>query len=207
MLITFNSYDAAVSNAYNATGAHHFSADYVYGTNWYAFGMMRLPVMDFFDMWFKIDWDVKFFGPMPDLLEVAQYESKQPAVAVFSDYYDEPDWVTLGTLDWERAVFAEASQGCPGVRAPFTCRDAATCHSRRVVHSNFIGGYMGFWQSPEVMWLASRYEVFLDGMWQHRWGDQQFWSHVMAMLLSAEEQRELVVNVWQGGTPQYVAQR
>lgn len=45
------------------------------------------------------------------------------------------------------------------------------------VYSNFIGGWMGFWQSPEVL-AMNKYLL-----WEHahiaflnRWGDQPVWS-------------------------------
>lgn len=193
VLITFVVYDDAVSRGYDEVGCDGYAKAYVYGTNWYAYAMMRMPIMDFFDVWLKIDWDVEFLRPMPNLLALLGQGSARPAVTVTHLLCEEPAWVMEGTQDWEHAAFAEASQQCSAGKTQIACRNSSACTSLTVIKSNFIGGHMAFWQSPEVLWLASRYEVFPNGMWKHRWGDQQFWSHVMAMLLSPKEQRELVV--------------
>lgn len=45
---------------------------------------------------------------------------------------------------------------------------------------NFIGGWLGFWQSPAVMHFARLWWEW-EGGWTRRWGDQQYWMPALWM--------------------------
>merc|ERR1712048_1248600 len=92
----------------------------------------------------------------------------------------------VGIHQWESEVFLTEAQQCSRKGKPvnftahFTCADRVACRDKGWVnYAEFTGGTMDFWQSPEVMRLGSSYETFHNGMWKHRWGDQQFWRPIM----------------------------
>ncbi|CAM9776284.1 unnamed protein product, partial [Phaeothamnion confervicola] len=41
-------------------------------------------------------------------------------------------------------------------------------------YTNFVVGWLGLYQSPELMQFAQHLYLWRDGMWKYRWGDQQF---------------------------------
>ena len=50
-----------------------------------------------------------------------------------------------------------------------------------VSYGNFIGGWLGFWQSPRLLHFARRWWEWKGG-WMHRWGDQQYWMPALWMM-------------------------
>lgn len=42
--------------------------------------------------------------------------------------------------------------------------------------SEFVGGWLGMYTSPELMEYGRMWNYFPYAMWTWRWGDQQFWT-------------------------------
>ena len=48
----------------------------------------------------------------------------------------------------------------------------------QVYYSNFIVGWLGLFQSPQLLQYAE-FHWSWPGGWRFRWGDQQFWTHAL----------------------------
>ena len=84
----------------------------------------------------------------------------------------EPAWVCMGVEQW-LSQFVKSTDG--------KCRKQYRHAVSLTPYSNFIGGSLSFWSSPEVLALARSYRDYPDGMWRHRWGDQQWWYSVLPL--------------------------
>lgn len=51
----------------------------------------------------------------------------------------------------------------------------------QVFTSEFVGGWLGFFTSPELLLYGVMWNNFPGGMWQYRWGDQQFWKTAVGL--------------------------
>lgn len=170
-----NIHDAEIDSAVprdERCPAHFRDYDYIVGTNWYASFMLRSPILQCFDWWFKIDEDVKFIKPMPRLLEAIAGHKVRPYF-LHTKLQDDATWCAFGSgrfirnfaMDLNRSPVSDSVYG-PEVQAPY---------------SNFVGGDVHFWTQPEMLRLASFYWTFGTSlekgeyMWRYRWSDQQFW--------------------------------
>jgi hypothetical protein len=196
VLATFELYPDYTNDDINAREPVRWAdGNYIYGTNWYAFQMMRLPFMDFVDAWFKIDLDITMTSTTPDLIGLLSPE----AVFMHTGIDCEPDWVNEGIYVWIKSILANESERChnsSNTSSFFVCKNQAACANplRMVYYTNFVGGAMRFWQSPEVMRLASNYEFYPDGMWVHRWTDQQWFWNVVALFFDQSLAKEALIN-------------
>jgi len=188
ILITFDRYPQ-LANDEIATkpNINGFGPEYIYGTNWYSFGLMGLPIMDMFDAWFKIDTDVGFRIKFPSLIGLLQSESSsaEDGLKLFmhTGMSHEPNWVVADVVNWYHEALARETALCRNGTF-YTCAYAVRCsHPAAIFYSNLVGGSMSFWQSPEIMSLASSYLSYEHGMWEHRWGDQQWWN-VLALFFA-----------------------
>jgi hypothetical protein len=51
----------------------------------------------------------------------------------------------------------------------------------QIFTSIFVGGWMGFFTSPEVLQYGMLWNHYPSGMWVYRWGDQQFWKTAVGL--------------------------
>ena len=70
--------------------------------------------------------------------------------------------------------------GNRGIAPPWAAFDEPYDHPP-VSFGNFIGGWLGFWQSPRVLHFAKLWWEWKGG-WMHRWGDQQYWMPALWMM-------------------------
>jgi hypothetical protein len=55
-----------------------------------------------------------------------------------------------------------------------------------VAYSNFVAGWLGYWQSDQVLFFAKKWHGW-EGGWVHRWGDQQFWMPALRVTNVSED--------------------
>lgn len=151
---------------------------------WFTYPMFLEPVLSYFDFWAKMDVDVCFRRP------VAPADLLQPLLAQRATFFhsrlfqDNPVCeITLGDFvqfyhrcfpcDWRR-----------GYTPPWAPWDEPYDHPV-VPYANFIGGWLGFWQSRRVLHVARRWWEWKGG-WMHRWTDQQYWT-VALWLMGAND--------------------
>lgn len=152
-----------------------FNGEYTVANKWVVYPMFKEPILDYFDYFAKIDVDVCFRRPVQlgDIIE--------PLLLSRSHFFhsgllrDNPACeATLG--DFMQLYHSQFP--CPGWRAaamsppwkPF----GEVYEHPPVSYGNFIGGWLGFWQSERVLHFARLWWEWAGG-WVHRFTDQQYW--------------------------------
>jgi hypothetical protein len=157
--------------------------------------MTNLKILDFFDYGGKLDNDVSFVNKFPEPNLPKKLSTRGTKMLVTADgwYYDDPriaqgvkqclfsyiDTETkrcknelifqqnkafkLSPVGLERSIFWESN-----LNATF--------------RAHFLTFWLGLYTSPEVKSLAKYWnDVHPRGMWDYRWGDQQWWPRPIAV--------------------------
>ena len=172
-------------------GDGRWNGEYVVATKWLTYPMLRHPVMSRFDFFIKVDVDVCFRAPL-DLLRTlvppAGVGASSAPVIFFhtsmtrdnmkcdrtlGDFVrlytgEHPCCANAHTAEWRSSVGADGRSDDGGIL------EAQWLPFPPVPYSNFIGGWLGFWQSARVLHFAASWHRF-EGGWVYRWTDQQFW--------------------------------
>ena len=169
-----------------------FNTNYAYTklTNWYSHHMMSLRLLDYFDYGGKIDNDVSFLQGFPEP-NLALRMAKQGSMALGTQkewYYDDAR-VSRGVRECLFNFMEEESKKCtapPKVALHAAGRNDPTFWHTSSLNCTFRSHFMTFWlglyASPEVQTLAKHWgEWHPHGMWDYRWGDQQWWPRPIAM--------------------------
>jgi len=173
-------------------GKASWGPEYIYGNNWHVDSMFKMPVLRYFEVFFKVDIDIYFKKMFPDLLSLLAIGTKGGAAGSLSrqhqssirwrswlhtEFYIEPTWVFKGLQAWRRDLLQNAT------RNPCSHTYTISDHKNlaKVFYGNFQGGPFYLWDAPEVRQVASSWLAWPDGQWQHRWGDQQWWKVVHDM--------------------------
>ena len=153
-------------------------AVYSLGTKWYSYEMLNLEALDYFDFVWKLDTDTGFAAPMRQT--IADYLVSNGGYWLSTGSgpkYDTPGCTTSlpdATESYLRAA------GC----------SKALLKHQELTHpytfgSCFVGGWLGLLQSPQFLSYAQFWWTWPGG-WTHRWGDQQFWTHALAVCNATE---------------------
>ena len=143
--------------------------------------MFLEPVLRRFDFWAKIDVDVCFRRHVSVADVVAPLVNQRAIFFHAKLFVDNPVCeMTLG--DFMQLYSALHGQACtPTSRKPPWRAWGESYEHPPVSFGNFIGGWLGFWQSPRVMHFARLWWEW-EGGWARRWSDQQFWMPAMWMM-------------------------
>lgn len=167
---------------------------YVKLTNWYSYHMMKLSILDFFDYVGKLDSDVKFTSPFPTLDLPHRLAANQAKVLVTHDgWYNDAPQVCQGLglclnafIDNENKYCRKTNPLSTNIEiTPAGYESHSIFWDKKMLttfRSHFTILWLGIYQSPESMKLAKFWNDFHPhGMWDYRWGDQQWWPRPLAM--------------------------
>lgn len=170
-----------------------FNYAYVLMTNWYASGMLRLEILDYFDYFMKIDDDIKFIKPLVEDFINDRVVPKRSVLFHSMESIEDPscainlNHAISSFLGFESSL---CERSLVAVRNDDEFKNETTMY-----YSNFIGGWLGLFTSPEMLHFSNFWYNYEPGMWEHRWGDQQFWTkavglfHTKERVISLEEYR------------------
>eukprot|EP00596_Hydrurales_sp_CCMP1899_P002306 CAMPEP_0119038334 /NCGR_PEP_ID=MMETSP1177-20130426/7190_1 /TAXON_ID=2985 /ORGANISM="Ochromonas sp, Strain CCMP1899" /LENGTH=280 /DNA_ID=CAMNT_0007000781 /DNA_START=699 /DNA_END=1538 /DNA_ORIENTATION=- len=174
---------------------------YVKMTNWYAYHMLDLKIIDFFDYAAKLDNDVSFVAPFPAAnlpLKLADKGIKMMGTQE-KWYFDDPR-VSNGLKQCLTTYVDKESQRCqklsklkpiksthndnlwlkPGGINSRIFWEGNTLNATFRAH--FLVFWLGIYAAPETKDMAKHWNEFHPrGMWDYRWGDQQWWPRPIAM--------------------------
>lgn len=171
-----------------------FNTNYGYTkmTNWYAYHMLNLQILDYFDYAGKLDNDVSFAAPFPERNLPRRLASKNRKMLVTQQqwYYDDPR--IANGVEWclHNYVKQQSVQcGIPEKEATRWLQPAGGADStfwesnfNTTFRAHFLVFWLGLYAAPEVKSMAKFWNDFgPHGMWHFRWGDQQWWPRPIAM--------------------------
>jgi hypothetical protein len=176
---------------------------YVKMTNWYAYHQLNLKLLDYFDYAGKLDNDVSFVAPFPESnlpLRLAAKGIKMMATQQ-KWYYDDPR-IANGIRQCLNNYVSEESKRCSS-----DIKDKATksltpggiqanlfweSNLNATFRSHFLVYWLGLYSAPEVHHLARHWNDWNPrGMWDYRWGDQQWWPRPLSMFSHGDIDRDI----------------
>ena len=168
-----------------------FSTNYGYTkmTNWYSYHLLNLQLLDFFDYAGKLDNDVSFVKPFPEpnLPRKMAVGNRKMLVTQKQWYYDDPR-IANGVEPCLASFIQQESKMCSsGSLQPAGWRDQTFWESNfnATFRAHFLVFWLGLYQAPEVKQMAQYWnEWHPRGMWDFRWGDQQWWPRPIAVFES-----------------------
>lgn len=170
---------------------------YVKMTNWYSYHMLNLQILDFFDYGGKLDNDVSFTAPFPEPnLPLRMVRSGSKMIVSEAEWYCD-DWrIAQGNRlclnDW----MTKEKARCGGKHVPMIPGAQNTVllegNLNLTIRSHFITYWLGIYDAPETKALAEFWNGFHPrGMWDYRWGDQQWWTRPIAMFGDGNVSRDI----------------
>jgi uncharacterized protein YchJ len=172
---------------------------YVKMTNWYSYHMLNLKILDFFDYAGKLDNDVSFVAPFPEPNLPLRLAAKDTKMMVTQNgwYYDDPR-VAQGVHQCLTAWTAEQSKLCKshGIShlTPRGKNDPTFWESNlnATFRAHFLTFWLGLYTAPETYSLARYWNDWHPrGMWDYRWGDQQWWPRPISMFGTGNVSQEI----------------
>ena len=172
---------------------------YVKYTNWYSYHMLNLQLLDFFDYAGKLDNDVSFVAPFPEPNLPLRLASKETKMMVTQNgwYYDDPR-VAQGVHQCLTSWTNEQSKLCSSTGSstliPGGIQNSVFWESNlnATFRAHFLTFWLGLYTAPETYSLAKYWNDWHPrGMWDYRWGDQQWWPRPIAMFGTGDINREI----------------
>ncbi|BDA44630.1 hypothetical protein COCOBI_06-1070 [Coccomyxa sp. Obi] len=158
-------------------------ANYAYTkfTNWYSYHMFdELRILDYFDYWWKIDDDVRWFGDLPIDITKRLVEERRIFFHTAMDF--DPWWCIGPSLAESIELFLDMESDLCGRPLRAVAFDKIWWTNDSYIYlSEFVGGWLGMYTSPELMEYARIWNYYPYSMWTWRWGDQQFWTKANGM--------------------------
>ena len=182
-------------------------------TNWYAYYMLRLQLLDYFDYAAKLDNDVSFVAPFPmPNMPLQMAKGQHYMMMTTKDFYTDDPRISQGvnpclqSFVHEEIKFCQLSKNDQEAHAvqidynPWTWANLnEKNHLLRPGGSNdttffeksmnltfrahFLVYWLGMYTAPETIYMAKYWNDWHPrGMWDFRWGDQQWWPRPIAML-------------------------
>ena len=189
--------DVPASYGHNLTGARQThlptfcgvgtTGEYVVATKWYTLPMLAEPILRTFDYWAKIDVDVCFRTSM-----------KLTHTLVKSGSWFVHTRLQQDNEACERSLGQFMSQytkdhGCCATPEALLWRESSP-HLPQAVYANFVAGWLGFWQSDQLLYFARQWHAW-EGGWRYRWTDQQFWMPALRVTNVSEERITFLPNL------------
>ena len=168
---------------------------YVKLTNWYAYHMLNLKIFDFFDYAGKLDNDVSFVAPFPESNLPLRLASKNARMlATQKEWYFDSPRVSHGIHQCLNSFINNEAKFCQklypqnAVKAlqPSGLKTHEIFWESNTMNATFRAHFLVFWlglyTAPETKYLAKFWNDWHPlGMWDYRWGDQQWWPRPMSM--------------------------
>lgn len=190
---------------------------YVKMTNWYAYHMQNLQILDYFDYGIKLDNDVSFVNsfPLPNLpLVMAQQGAKM--LITTRDWYNDDPRICQGIRQCLQNYLHDENKICHMAYhkdkdlAGLATHQAAIDGSELIpgginytvfwennmnvtFRSHFVAFWLGIYTSPQVKYFAQYWNDWDPrGMWDYRWGDQQYWPRPLALFGNGNLTQEIL---------------
>lgn len=167
---------------------------YVKLTNWYAYHMLNLKMLDFFDYAGKLDNDVSFVSPFPEPnLPMRLISKGAKMLATQKEWYLDSPRVSQGIKSCLNAFVKAENKLCAKTFPQYKHVELEPSgyqgheifwegNMNATFRAHFLVFWLGLYSSPEVKVLAKFWNDWHPhGMWDYRWGDQQWWPRPMAM--------------------------
>jgi hypothetical protein len=162
---------------------HCNKASYAYTkfTNWYSYHMFTdLRILDYFDYWWKIDDDVRWFNHLP--LDLTPHLTAGRKIFFHTELNLDPWWCIGPPLAQSVDLFLNVESELCGRLLNATAHDEDWWTNDTVIYlSEFVGGWLGLYTSPELLEYGRIWNYYENAMWKWRWGDQQFWTKANGM--------------------------
>lgn len=190
---------------------------YVKMTNWYSYHMLNLQLIDFFDYGGKLDNDVSFVAPFPEPNLPLKLATKNTKMMVTQNgwYYDDPR-VAQGVHQCLNSWISDQTKLCKSKNLPLvpSGKDDPTfweSNLNATFRAHFLTFWFGLYTAPETYSLARYWNDWHPrGMWDFRWGDQQWWPRPISMfgtgnvaqeidhydLINTDNEKYLVHKLW-----------
>lgn len=156
--------------------------EYILGTKAYARALTDVEALDYFDYWIKADADISFHRHAP-LLETMAHNG-----AHFAHTAVKRDSRSATLHNCTNAYLRAACANTPGSPAPH-----AMPREDFSYFSNLVGGWLGLWQSPQMIQYLQHWWNWPTG-WRAgstRWTDQQFWPNALWLAGAFEQQNNI----------------
>ena len=131
--------------------------------------MLHLEALDYFDFFLKVDVDVRVWKPMHTVVAHTMHEHGAHFLHTMQRC-DEPISCDASLNDSLVAYVSGAA--CPHTPSP------ELLTKRCVYYANFIAGWLGLFQSPQMLQYSEAWWAWPGG-WRYRWTDQQFWTYAL----------------------------
>ena len=163
---------------------------YVKLTNWYSYHMTNLQILDYFDYGGKLDNDVSFVAPFPEpnLPKMLAKLETLMLVTQNSWYFDEPRIAQGIGQCVDNYIGIESLLCYPDEKGklliPGGMADPLflTGNFNATFRAHFLTFWLGLYTAPETKLLAKHWNGWHPrGMWEYRWGDQQWWPRPIAL--------------------------
>jgi hypothetical protein len=156
----------------------HYPYQYIAMNTWYTYHGLQLDLLDYFDYWLKIDYDVVWSEDMTHDLRKLFFDAR--ALFIHTEIGHDPPEMVKGVATVRNDFLAAERRRCGGRVYPRAVGQPFYEDPSSTFYGNFIGGWLGFLTSPEVaafgkLWNASPF------IWKRRWGDQQFWCQALGL--------------------------
>lgn len=177
---------------------------YVKMTNWYSYHMLNLRLLDYFDYAGKLDNDVSFVAPFPETNLPLKLAARGTRMLVSANgwYFDEPR-VAQGIRQCLNTFVQDESKRCSAdgpdknlFRQLVPGGSNASLFWESNLNATFRAHFLVFWlglyAAPETKAMARHWNDWNPrGMWDYRWGDQQWWPRPIAVFGEGSLDREI----------------
>lgn len=180
---------------------------YVKMTNWYSYYMLKLQLLDFFDYGGKLDNDVSFVAPFPEPnLPYMLAKGGNYMMATQNGWYHDDPRISQGVQLCLKNYLSVEAKHCNELlpsNSPHKVKDFIPAgindttfwetSFNTTFRAHFLVFWFGLYTAPEVKYMAKFWNDFHPrGMWDFRWGDQQWWPRPIAMYGSGDLNKEIM---------------
>eukprot|EP01039_Chlorochromonas_danica_P010022 gene10022-11083_t len=179
---------------------------YVKMTNWYSYYMLKLQLLDFFDYGGKLDNDVSFAAPFPEPnLPLMMAEAESFMLVTQNNWYHDDPRISQGVHLCLKSYLTAELKHCNGLITQSNNKVAELVPSgisnptfwetnfNTTFRAHFLVFWFGLYTAPQVKHLARFWNEFHPrGMWDFRWGDQQWWPRPIVMFGSGDLSKEII---------------
>ncbi len=195
--------------------------------------MMRLDILDYFDYASKLDNDVSFVSPFPDLnLPHTMAQGEHLMLVTQNGWYNDDPRISQGVQHCLFSYVVEESKYCQAVydkvknspnggmlKFPTSFADSLASSGGKntlvyphiefvpsgynestffntnfntTFRAHFLVYWLGLYTAPETVHMAKYWNFWHPrGMWDFRWGDQQWWPRPIAYFGSGNLDKEI----------------
>ena len=158
------------------------TGEYPLATKWYSLPMLVQPLLSRFDYWAKVDVDVC----LRQRIRLSTELVKSGSWFMHTRLQQDNQMCERGLGDFMSSYTSKHT--CCGTTEALKWRTEGPYPL--VAYSNFVAGWLGYWQSDQVLFFAKKWHGW-EGGWVHRWTDQQFWMPALRVTNVSEDRIKL----------------